>query len=62
MGVQYTSGPPESLAECIRKIAEDVDSCAGMGRRVKNLFDAEYHSGKIYAGLPIILSWSHRRP
>lgn len=40
-------GPPESLAECIRKIAEDVDGCAGMRWRAKDLFDADYHSGRI---------------
>jgi hypothetical protein len=49
IGVQYTAGSPESLAECIRKIAEDVNGSAGMRWRAKDLFDAEYHSGRIYS-------------
>ncbi len=49
IGIQYTAGSSESLAECIRYLVNNPEHCTSMRQRARVLFETEYRSGTIYS-------------
>ncbi len=51
VGIQYVSGSPRSLAECIRALVNDPTGCARMRENARTLFETKYRSEMIYSRL-----------